>query len=250
MPGRNRRRRGYPLALLLGIEKQRAMAWNVYSESIAPAFTERLQQKGSAGTANPQFNYFEAIVAKLKPIFSTGLKTLVIASPRNSTFANDFVAHLRKHHAYLMKEGSSQKIHTGTVDGEAKDVQSTLAVVKSDAFRTITASTVDQETTAIIELFDSCINNPSSLVKIGFTIDEIIQLLEALREDDENPAPEYIIMTDVFYAGHKNDPLFQRVMSIAKNIKIKTRVIQLKTEAGARVAQLGGLVCFTVPQVG
>lgn len=249
MPGRYRRpRRGFPVAVLLGVEDRRAMLWMINSESISPAGNVHAGQKGSGGTANPKYNYFENIVKVLKPIFSTGVKTLVIASLKTTTLASEFLTHLQKHHAYFFKKGSALAIHASVVDGEANNVQSALALVKSDAFRKITASTMNQEMNNTLELLDASINNPSGAVKICFTLDEINQLFLALK-DDEGPVPEYILMTDEFYALHKSEAQFQRILAIAKRMKIKTRVIQAKTDAGARVAQLGGLVSFTVDEL-
>jgi hypothetical protein len=55
-------------------------------------------------------------------------------------------------------------------------------------------------------------------------------------------------MTDTFYAANRSDPRLQRIQMIAKMVKVKTRVIQAVTDSGARIAQLGGLVCFTSPR--
>ena len=249
MPGRYRRpRRGYPVALLLGVEDRRATMWMVNSESIAPAGNVHAGQKGGRNTTNPRYNYFDDIVKALKPIFSTGVKTLVIAGPKNTSLASDFLSHVQKHHAYLFKKGSAIAINASTIEGEASNVQSALALVKGDAFRKITASTVDQEMNSTLELLDACINNPSGAVKICYTIDEIDQVFLAMK-DDEGPVPEYILMTDQFYALHKNEAQFQRIYALAKRFKVKTRVIQQKTDAGARVAQLGGLVSFMADEL-
>ncbi|HME54872.1 MAG TPA: hypothetical protein VKM55_21890 [Candidatus Lokiarchaeia archaeon] len=249
MPGRYRRpRRGYPVAVLLYVEDRRATLWMVNSESIAPAGNVHAGQKGSVGTANPKYNYFDDIVKTLKSNFATGVKTLVITGIKNTSLASDFLFHVQKHHAYLFKKGSALAINASIMEGEASNVQSALALVKGDAFRKITASTVDKEMNSTLELLDACINNPSGAVKICFTIDEIDQVFLAMK-DDEGPVPEYILMTDEFYALHKSEAQFQRIYALAKRFKIKTRVIQKKTDAGFRVTELGGLVSFMADEL-
>lgn len=246
---RRRSRRGYPVALLLGLDERRATLWTVHSDSIVPSGSISCEHKGSAGTNNPRYNYFDAIVAKLKVASATGVKTIVIAAPRGVATAKDLVAHVNKHHAYLLKPGSGRKIHMASIEGSAaRDVPSAIDLVKSQAFKDITETTSGQETEGIVQLLDAVINNPAGIVSVHFTIDEILQVFEALH-DEIGPEPEYVLMTETYYAANKSDPRLQRVFSLAKKYTVKTRVIQSKTGPGTRIASLGGLVCFTSPPV-
>jgi stalled ribosome rescue protein Dom34 len=250
MPGsryRRRTRRGYPVALLLGIDERRATLWTVHSDSIVPSGSISCEHKGSAGTCNPRYNYFDAVVARLKIASATGVKSIVVAGPKGTPTAKDLVAHVNKHHLYLLKPGSGRTIHIATIDGSAaNDVPSTIELVKSPAFKEITESATGQETEGIVQLLDAVINNPSGIVSVHFTLDEILQVFEALH-DEIGPEPEYVLMTENFYASTKNDQRLQRIFSLAKKYKVKTRVIQSKTGPGARIAALGGMVCFTSP---
>jgi hypothetical protein len=232
--------------VLLGVDESRATIWMIHSESIAPGGTIKCEHMGSAGTSSPGYNYFEAIVSRLKSVFETGVKTIVIAGSKNVGTAEEFMTHVRKHHAYLLKEGQTRTIHPSVLDGEAGNVPAALKLVKSDKFKAITASTLDQETSSIIDILEAVINNPAGIVHVHFTIDEIDAIFQALR-DEEGQIPEYVLMTEVFYAANKSDARLQRVFTFAKKLKVKTRVVQSKTGPGARIAQLGGLVCFTSP---
>ncbi|MBN2151262.1 MAG: hypothetical protein JW839_07455 [Candidatus Lokiarchaeota archaeon] len=244
---RRRSRRGYPVALLLGIDERRATLWMVHSDSIVPSGSISCEHKGSAGTSNPRYNYFDAVIAKLKAASATGVKSIVVAAPKGTPTAKDLAVHVQKHHAYLLKPGSGRTIHMATVEGSAaKDVPSTIEIVKSPAFKAVTTSTTGQETEGIMQLLDAVINNPEGIVHVHFTVDEILRIFEALR-DEIGPEPEYVLMTDVFYAANKGDHRLQRVLGLAKKYKVMTRVIQSKTGPGTRIASLGGLVCFTSP---
>jgi stalled ribosome rescue protein Dom34 len=228
--------------------------WNVYSESIALATTIPKPPGGTKATSNPEFNYFETIVAALKPIFSSGVKSLIVASPRKISTANDFMAHLQKHHAYFFKEGSSWGVHVSGMEGNASDQQNAIALAKSIAFKNTSAATIALETARIIELLDACIDGDGGDTEVFFTLDETDALFQYIRAkatvDGEElpPLPEYVLMTDTFYAANRSDPRLQRIMTIAKMVKVKTRVIQAVTDSGARITQLGGLVCFTSPR--
>ncbi|MEX2680957.1 MAG: hypothetical protein Q6373_005110 [Candidatus Sigynarchaeota archaeon] len=204
------------------------------------------EHKGSAGTSNPRYNYFDAIVTRLKSISTTGVRSIVVAGPKGTQIAKDFIAHVQKHHAYLLKPGSGRTIHVAAIEGSAHDVPSTVELVKGQAFKMIIETTTGQETEGIVQLLDAVINNPAGIVSVHFTIDEILQIFENLR-DEIGPEPEYVLMTDIFYAANKSDQRLQRILGLAKRYKIKTRVIQSKTGPGTRIASLGGLVCFTSP---
>ncbi len=246
---KRRQRRGYPVALLLGLEEKRAVTWNVYSESIKPLVTLRMGPGGSKGTSNPGFRFFEDIITRLKQSFSTGVKTLVIASfkerGKGSNVADDFMAHLKKHHGYLFK-GKDGALQVSMVQGNAIDVESALALAKGDAFQAITTGTVSREATNIVEYLDATINNPNTDVELYYTLDENERLLQELKED-EGSIPDYVLMTDEYYNKHKSDPTFQRVLALVKRTRTRSRVIQSVTEAGERIAQLGGLACIASP---
>nr|MDO8083956.1 hypothetical protein [Candidatus Sigynarchaeum springense] len=218
----------------------------MHSDSIVPSGDISCEHKGSAGTSNPRYNYFDAVVTRLKSISLTGVKSIVVAGPKGIQTAKDFIAHVQKHHAYLLKPGSGRTIHIVAIEGSACDVSSTVELVKSQAFKAITETTTGQETEGIVQLLDAVINNPAGIVSVHFTIDEILQIFENLR-DEIGPEPEYVLMTEVFYAANKGDPRLQRVLGLAKKYKVKSRVIQSKTGPGTRIASLGGLVCFTSP---
>jgi hypothetical protein len=71
-----------------------------------------------------------------------------------------------------------------------------------------------------------------------FTLEEIE---EVIRGDEENP--EYILLTEAFRDCHRRR--VERLLQIASNRGIKTRVVGLNTSAETRITQLGGLVCIT-----
>ena len=71
-------------------------------------------------------------------------------------------------------------------------------------------------------------------------------MFEDMKED-EGSIPDYLLMTDEYYNKTKSDPKFQRILSLVKKTRTKSRVIQTATEAGSKIAQLGGLVCIATP---
>jgi stalled ribosome rescue protein Dom34 len=56
--------------------------------------------------------------------------------------------------------------------------------------------------------------------------------------------PEYLLLTDSYLAGDKRKVRLNRLLQIAQNKKIKTRIVNKESPAGIRLNQLGGLVCL------
>ncbi|RLI03459.1 hypothetical protein DRO31_01775, partial [Candidatus Bathyarchaeota archaeon] len=90
---RSRRRRGYPVAVLIGLEKDKASLWNIYSRSIKPDISIK-QEKN-------QYNYFEAIINQLRPNVKQGVKTVLVASPDVKNY-EEFYQHIEKHQRWLI----------------------------------------------------------------------------------------------------------------------------------------------------
>ena len=90
---RSRRRRGYPVAVLIGLENDKASLWNIYSRSIKPD-TSIKQEKNL-------YNYFEAIIDQLRGNVKQGVKTVLVASPDVKNY-EAFYQHIEKHQRWLI----------------------------------------------------------------------------------------------------------------------------------------------------
>jgi stalled ribosome rescue protein Dom34 len=53
-----------------------------------------------------------------------------------------------------------------------------------------------------------------------------------------------LLLTDMYLAKSRQKQRIHRLLQIAKNKKIKTKVIDAETSAGCRITQFGGLVFF------
>ena len=58
------------------------------------------------------------------------------------------------------------------------------------------------------------------------------------------PKPEYLLLTDDYLSSSRQKNRVQRLMQIAANRGVKTRVINAESTAGKRLTQLGGIVCL------
>jgi stalled ribosome rescue protein Dom34 len=219
----------------------------VYSESIRQhASIDRPADSDSSKEA-ALYNFYNAIIAELKPVLSTGLASLVVArTGADAWLADSFTAHIRKHHAYLVRV-----IRMASIAGDAMTANAARALIKTDAFQSVTNDVTNQESDLLVRMLDARLSDGTGRVTVLFSLEEIDRYFRSFSKAGEAAVeyPEYVLMTDAFWAAQKNDPRLQRVMDVARNASVKTRVLRSDGEAGTRVAQLGGLVCFTVRRV-
>ncbi|RDE11745.1 MAG: hypothetical protein C4K47_09395 [Candidatus Thorarchaeota archaeon] len=253
MPGRStnhgfgRRRRGYAVAALVGLDSHRAALWIVYSESIKQHGSIERPVDSDSSKQAVLYNFYNAIIAKVKQILSTGLASLVVASTGvDAGLAESLIAHIRKHHGYLL-----QSIRMASITGNAMTVNAAGALVKTDAFQSVANDVTDQESDALVRMLDARLSDSTGQVTVLFSLEEIDRYFRNLSKAGEAAVeyPESVLMTDAFWAARKNDARLQRVMDVARNASVKIRVLRSDGKAGTRVAQLGGLVCFTKRRV-
>ena len=79
-------------------------------------------------------------------------------------------------------------------------------------------------------------------------------MLYSLREIEDlvfdqwkegKPKPEYLLLTNKYLSNSSEKNRINRLVQVAKNKNVKTRIVDTETAAGIRITQLGGLVCFT-----
>ncbi len=58
----------------------------------------------------------------------------------------------------------------------------------------------------------------------------------------------HLMLTDKYLTFSKDKDKVHRLLQIAKNRKVKTRVVNAETSAGKRISQFGGIVFFTISQ--
>jgi stalled ribosome rescue protein Dom34 len=64
------------------------------------------------------------------------------------------------------------------------------------------------------------------------------------RQKSGRPKPEYLMLTDKYLSDSCEKKRIHRLMQIAKNRNVKTRIVRAESTAGLRLTQLGGIVCF------
>ena len=225
------------MAVLVGLEADVAVLWRVFSNVVKFGVSVRLG--GARGDAKAVYGFHEAAVNALRPVLREGVRSVVLVSPARSSYAKDFLSHVRAHHAWLV-QGASRAVFS-EIAGSADSLAKVAALVKSAEFRRAVSDAVSAEGEGLVELLEKRLNAVGRDALVSYSLVEI----EALIFGDwaaGKPRPEFLLVTDKYLAGCRAKSRLQRLMQVAANRGVKTRIVDADSVAGKRVAQLGGLV--------
>ena len=101
-------KRGYPVAILIGMEADRAALWHIFSQVAKPQQT--ISINGDRKDQKALYSFHETIVNALRPVLKEGVRSVIVASPPRTNYALDFLFHIKAHHAWL-NAGNKQSIN-------------------------------------------------------------------------------------------------------------------------------------------
>jgi len=239
-----RKKRGYPVAILIGFEPKKAVLWEIFSEKVKPLETIILKKRREKLAENELYNFHEEIINSIRSHLKDGLRSLIIANPRNSLFSEQFQQHIQKHHKWLSQEKSTNLLMIGTIEGAASNAEDVSELFQAEAFKTIIAKTTAKEANNIIEELEERLQMVSQGEVVLYSLQEIEELIYSQWKYGKRQ-PEYVMLTNTYLEKHKQKQRLHRLLQILENKKVKTKVIDVDTVAGERITQFGGLICFT-----
>jgi stalled ribosome rescue protein Dom34 len=230
-------RRGYPVAILLGMDIDHAVLWQVFSQ--VAKHQQSLSLNGVRGDPKAVYNFHESIVNALRPTLKEGVRSVIIASPNKTSYAQEFVNHIKAHHTWLLQ--GANKAAFSTITGSASTPQQVAALTKTTTFKELISETTAQETENLLEILEKRLNAADNLVL--FSLQEAENFI-LYTQAEGKPKPEYLMLTDEYLSKSRQKYRVQRLMQVAANKGVKTRVISAESTAGKRLTQLGGIVCL------
>jgi stalled ribosome rescue protein Dom34 len=230
-------RRGFPVAVLIGVEADHAAIWQIFSQVAKPQQTIRLN--GDRRDQKAVYNFQEAIINALRPTLKEGVRSVIIASAPRTNFATDLKSHINSHHAWLVAGANRASI--SLIVGSASSPPQVAVLTQKSEFKELIHENAAQETENLLEILEKRLNKADNTVL--FSLEEAENLLFS-SQDPGKPQPEYLLLTDSYLARSRQRGRLNRLMQIAQNKKVKTRVISAETTAGARITQLGGIICL------
>ena len=239
MTGRHRYRRGFPVAVLVGFDEKHAIFWRVFSCVVKKSIT--LELKGKRSDEKVLYNFYESVIDLLKPILKEGIRTIVVTAPERTTFTKNFLEHVRKHHSYLIQSKNPNRAIFAELVGSASDNVAVAELVKTKEFRDIIAETTSEEADQMVNSLDKHLYESNNSSIVLYSLKEIEEIIYN-QEKQSNLRSEYLLLTDKYLSNSKQKSRIHRLLQIAKNKTIKTRIIDAETLAGTRISQFGGIV--------
>lgn len=236
-------KRGYPVAILAGLEETHAVLWKVFSKVVKPEKTIAIS--GTRNNPKALYNFHESIVNVLRPTLKEGVRSIILASPAKTNYAQEFIDHVREHHTWLIQ--GPNKAAFSEITGSASTLSQVATLTRVPAFRQLICETTAEETENLIEILEKRLNTSEKTNLVLFSLEEA----EALILNQQKPArpkPEYLLLTDKYLADNREKNRLHRLMQIAANRKVKTRIVNAESPAGVRLTQLGGIVCIAKPE--
>jgi stalled ribosome rescue protein Dom34 len=239
---KRRYRRGYPVAVLVGFEADHAMLWRIFSRVAKPSL--KVELAGKRTDEKMLYNFHEQVVDALKPVLKEGVKSIVVAASAKSTYAADFLEHVRKHHRYLIQSKNANRANFAELVGSADNRVKVAELVKTKQFTKIIAEATSEEADRIVNVLEKHLYRSGESTAVLYSLKEIEDTIyDRNKKDDFVNA--YLLLTDQYLAGSKSKNRIHRLLQISQNKKVKTRIVNAETTAGNRISQFGGIVFFS-----
>ncbi len=223
MPRRGRR--GYPTAILIGLDQNTANVWLVFSESIKQGKT--LPRDGEDDKAG--YRHAEEIVEVVRALISEGFNQLILASPERTRHASGLLEHINRRHGWLTK-----RLTVKALQGKAVTANDVVQLVKTNRIQESVEEAAGETNERIMERLEKALNSGDVL----FTVQELSAAVHAER------SPEFILVTEKFDAANRGNRRYQSLIQRAKNVRATVAIIRHDEPASARLEQFGGFVCI------
>jgi stalled ribosome rescue protein Dom34 len=231
-------KRGYPVAVLIALERNQAVLWKIFSDAAKQETIISIDDGKADNKA--LYSFFESIVNALRPTLKEGVKSIIIASPPRSGYEINLLSHMRAHHSWLIQ--GTNKASISTINGQATTPTQIATLTSTSAFKALISETTTQETDNIMEILEKRLNTSNNLVL--FSLEDSEKAIFS-NLPNEKEKPEYLLVTDNYLNDNRQKRRLQRLLQIAANKEVKTRVVNAESPAGIRLNQLGGIVCLS-----
>ena len=124
-------KRGYPVAVLVGIELNNAAMWHIFSQVAKQQQTIPLN--GDRKDSKALYSFHETIINALRPVLKEGVRSIIVASPSRTNFAQEFLTHIKAHHSWLLQ--GTNKASISQITGSANSPPQVAVLTKTNAFK-------------------------------------------------------------------------------------------------------------------
>lgn len=239
-----KQKRGYPIAILIGLDEQRAVLWHLFSTSTKSLITLKFQKKFERLDKNEIYREYERIIDAFRPSIKEGVKNLIVVSSPKSTVQEGFMLHIKKHQPWLIQHEHPNAVAIGQIEGKAIDLHDIDFLRQTPLFQQLLSETTEGSADQIVASLESRLNNTKNPHAVLYGYDEI-EVLFATKVPTVSYKPSALVLSSQYWNVNRNRSQIQWLLQIAKNRGVKTITVSSDTESGQRIDQLGGLLCFT-----
>ena len=232
------------MALLVGFESDHAVLWRIFSRVVKLSL--RVEVEGKRTDEKVLYNFHESVINALKPVLKEGIRSVVVSAPERTTYAKDFLEHVRKHHRYLIQSKSPNRANFAELVGSADNRVKVVELVKNKEFSKLMVETTSKEADRIVDVLEKHLHSTGDNTVVLYSPKEIENIVYDRAKHNEF-GTTYLLLTDRYLADSRNKNRIHRLLQISKNKKVKTRIVNAETPAGNRISQFGGIVFFSNP---
>jgi stalled ribosome rescue protein Dom34 len=222
MPKRGRR--GYPTAILIGLDLRAAYFWTIYSESAK--FYKILQR--SFDDEKSLYRFHEEIVETIRTLLHEGFTGIIVVSEDKVPYSKRFLDHLSKRHRWL-----DNRVTIKALTGKATTASEVTQLIKANQLQETVANTTEKTGVKLLEQLEKALDEGNIL----YTIDELNYSINS------NKKPVTILITEEFNQRNQTSRRFQSAIQVSKNIGATVVVLKTTNPISPRLKQLGGFVC-------
>ncbi len=221
MPRRGRR--GYPVAVLIGLDNEGAHTWLVYSEAVK---ADRIIHRAGGS----DYNFYEEVVASLRLHLPEGFAALILASNEKSRTAA-FMEHIKKRHEWITHRVSLRELSDG-----ASTITDVTRLIKDSRLQESVAEASAAGALLRSDELERALESGSAL----YTIEELEKALQSHRRI------RAILIIEAYDKAHRFSRQYQSVTQRARNFGTQVLILRDDSPTGVRVAQLGGLAAILI----
>jgi len=240
---KRRYKRGYPIAVLIGFHENCVVFWNIFSQVAKKS--KQLKINGKRTDDKTLYNFHESIIENIKPSIAEGVRSFVLVSPPRTDYSQQFLDHVTKHHKYLVQSKNPNCANFAQLVGSAEDPIQVQELVKTKEFTNLIEKTTSEEADQVVNNLEKHLYASDNSVVL-YSFKEIEDYVYSKKKNINEFKREHLLLTDVYLAKSRQKNRIHRLLQIAKNKKIKTKIINAETPAGIRITQFGGMVFFAL----
>ncbi|MHA1150618.1 MAG: hypothetical protein ACTSR8_20550 [Promethearchaeota archaeon] len=246
MTKKNRQKRGFLVALLIGFDEQAINLWKIYTHSIRSYSSLKLKRKWKYSDSKQKYHYYEDLVDLIRSLVREGLRSILLANAPKKDYSEGFLQHINKHHQWLVRSRADNKVSFGMLEGNARNLKDVSYLMSKEKSFKILNNTTSEEAELLIAQLEKSINANDKDIIVLYGLRDIEEIIYKGGKKDRyaKEKVDILLITENILKNPKLRNRVHRLKQIAKNKGIITRILPKESTQSDRINQFGGILCF------